>query len=103
MNLRFLVHVLTSPKGAHVTPMAGITLLVIGAILEFAVTGSISGIDLHVVGTVFIITGVALLLLLPILRGGPRPRRWPARSRQDAIDEADAGQGRQRVPDDHEG
>ncbi|MFB4299689.1 DUF6458 family protein [Actinomadura sp. NTSP31] len=83
--------------------MAGIALLMIGAILVFAVTGSVSGVDLHAVGIIFMVAGVALLLLQLVMRGRPRPKRWSARSRQDAIDEAAAGQGRQGVPDDHEG
>ncbi|HEU5027131.1 MAG TPA: DUF6458 family protein [Spirillospora sp.] len=68
-------------------PIAGIALLVVGAILVFAVTGSVSGIDLHAVGAIFMVAGVALLLLPLALRGRPRPKRWSARSRQDAIDD----------------
>jgi hypothetical protein len=86
-------------------PVAGITLLMLGAILVFAVTGSVSGIDLDAVGTIFMVAGAALLLLPRVVRGRPRPKRWSARSRQDAIDEADeadARRGRQGVPDDHE-
>jgi O-antigen ligase len=83
-------------------PIAGIALLVIGAILVFAVTGSVSGIDLHAVGTIFMVAGAALLLFPLVVRGRPRPKRWSARSRQDAIDEADARQAQQRMPDDHE-
>ncbi|NKZ02782.1 hypothetical protein HGB48_03295 [Actinomadura latina] len=74
----------------------------IGAILVFAVTGSVRGIDLHAVGAILMVAGVASLLLPLVLRGTSRPKRWSARSRQDAIDEADARQGRQGVPDDHE-
>jgi hypothetical protein len=83
-------------------PVAGIALLVIGAILVFAVTGSISGIDLHAVGTIFMVAGAALLLLPLVMRGRPRPKRWSVRSRRDAIEEADAEQERQRALDDHE-
>ena len=83
-------------------PIAGIAFLVVSAILVFAVTGSVSGIDLHAVGTIFMVAGVALLLLRLVVRGRPRPKRWSARSRQDAIDEAQARQRRQGVPDDHE-
>ncbi|MFB4308220.1 DUF6458 family protein [Actinomadura sp. GTD37] len=83
-------------------PTGGIALLVVGAILVFAVTGSVSGIDLHAVGTILMVAGVALLLLPLVVRGRPRPKRWSARSRQDAIEEADTRQGRQGVPDDHE-
>jgi hypothetical protein len=84
-------------------PVAGITLLVLGAIFVFGVTGSVSGIDLHAVGTIFMVAGAALLLLPLVVRSRPRPKRWSARSRQDVIDEAEARQeGRQGVPDDHE-
>ena len=83
-------------------PTVGMALLVVGASLVFAVTGSASGIDLHAVGTILMVAGVASLLLPLVLRGRSRPKRWSARSRQDAIDEADTRQGRQGAPDDHE-
>ncbi|MFI0372621.1 DUF6458 family protein [Actinomadura sp. 1N219] len=71
-------------------PMAGgVALLTIGAILIFAVTGSIRGIDLHAVGTILMAAGAAVLLLPLVMRGMSPPKRWSARSRQDALDEAD--------------
>ncbi|TMQ92170.1 hypothetical protein ETD83_27890 [Actinomadura soli] len=82
-----------SPEFAEercVMPIAGgVALLTIGAILTFAVTGSIRSIDLHAVGTILMAAGAAVLLLPLVMRGMSPPKRWSARSRQDAIDEAD--------------
>lgn len=78
-------------------PMAGgIALLSVGAIFTFALTRSVQGIDLRVVGVILMLAG-ALALLLPRLvrtsRGGrrrsDRPTGQHARSRQDAIDDGD--------------
>jgi hypothetical protein len=87
-------------------PMAGgMALLTIGAVLAFAVTGSVRGIDLRAVGAILMVAGAVLMLLRLVVRGRPRPERWSAHSRQDAMDDADdAGRrpGRRGVPDDHE-
>ncbi|MBO2456360.1 hypothetical protein J4709_01990 [Actinomadura sp. LCR2-06] len=84
-------------------PMAGgMALLTIGAVLAFAVTGSLRGIDLQTVGAILMVAGAILLLLHLVVRGRPRPKRWSARSRQDAMDDADRGPGRRGVRDDHE-
>jgi hypothetical protein len=69
----------------------GIAILVVGAILAFALTGSVRGIDLHTVGVILMLGG-ALGLLLPLLvraRAGGRRRSngLTARSQQDVIDE----------------
>lgn len=74
-------------------PVAGgIALLTIGAILTFAITGSIRGIDLPTVGTILMAAGVAVLLLPLVVGGMSPPKPWSARSRRDAIDdEADGG------------
>lgn len=59
----------------------GITLLVVGAILTFALTGSVRGLDLHIVGVILMLAG-ALGLLLPLLtRTRSHPNRPAARSR----------------------
>ncbi|GAA2428130.1 hypothetical protein GCM10010191_46390 [Actinomadura vinacea] len=81
---------------------AGTALLTVGAILTFALTGSLRGLDLHTVGVILMLAGAAGLVL-PLLTGTrSRPNRlrsWPpgrppARSRQDAIDDAiDDGNG----------
>ncbi|MEV5831046.1 hypothetical protein AB0L25_36325 [Spirillospora sp. NPDC052242] len=85
-------------------PIAGgIALLTAGAIIAFAVTGSLRGIDLHVVGTILMVAGAALLLLPLLGPRTPRPRGWGARSRQDAMDDAaDAADARRGALDDHE-
>ncbi|WP_352231381.1 DUF6458 family protein [Actinomadura sp. NBRC 104412] len=72
--------------------------MTIGAILTFAVTGSIRGIDLHAVGTILMAAGAALLLLPLVTRGMSPPKPWSARSRQDAIDEADDGPPNSAAP-----
>ena len=70
----------------------GIAVLIIGAILAFAVTtGSVGGVDLHVVGVILMLGG-ALGLLLPLLVRAKtcsreRSNELSARSRQDVIDE----------------
>jgi hypothetical protein len=65
----------------------GIAVLIVGAILTFALTGSVRGVDLHVVGVILMLGG-ALGLLLPLLVRTRRRSNGPtARSRQDAIDE----------------
>jgi hypothetical protein len=47
---------------------AGFTLIAIGAALTFALTGSISGINLHTVGIILMFAGAALLLLALLIR-----------------------------------
>lgn len=69
------------------TIVGGIALIVIGAILTFALTVTISGIDLQVVGTILMLAGIAGLLLPLLVRRRPRRNRLAARSRQDAIDD----------------
>ncbi|GGU92459.1 hypothetical protein GCM10010182_04660 [Actinomadura cremea] len=85
-------------------PVAGgITLLTTGAILVFAVTGSVRGIDLHAVGAILMAAGAVLLLLTPLVtRRRQSPDRWSARSRQDVLDEAADGPGRRGAPDGRE-
>lgn len=69
----------------------GIALLVVGAILAFAVTkGSAGPVDLHIVGVILMLGG-ALGLLLPLLvRVRRRPNALTARSRLDAKEERPA-------------
>jgi hypothetical protein len=94
-----LDHSLELVEERCVMPIAGgVALLTIGAILTFAVTGSIRGIDLHAVGTILMAAGAALLLLPLVMRGMSPPKRWSARSRQDAIKEADNGRRNSAAP-----
>jgi hypothetical protein len=98
---RLIDHSPRFTEGRRVMPIAGgVALLTIGAILTFAVTGSIRGIDLHAVGAILMAAGAALLLLPLVFGGMSPPKRWSARSRQDAIDEADQGHSaaRRRPP-----
>ena len=68
----------------------GVVLIVIGAILAFAVSASVSGIDLVLIGWILMGAG-ALVLLLSLLFFLPRSRR--ARSTAVTTD----GTGRQIV------
>jgi hypothetical protein len=68
-------------------PIAGgIALLVIGGILTFALTGSIQGLDLHVVGVILMLAG-ALALLLPWLVRARRRSNQVVAYRQDVVDD----------------
>jgi hypothetical protein len=49
-------------------------LIAVGAILRFAVTDSISGVDLTTVGLILMIVGIAGLLISLFLLMGPRRR-----------------------------
>jgi hypothetical protein len=41
----------------------GVFLVAVGAILKWAVTATVSGVDIHVVGVVLMIAGVAMIVL----------------------------------------
>lgn len=69
-------------------PMGGgIALIVVGAVLTFALTGSIRGIDLHIAGVILMLAGIAGLVLPLVVRTRRRSNRLSARSQQDVIDE----------------
>jgi hypothetical protein len=69
-------------------PMAGgITLLAVGAILTFALTESIQGIDLQAVGVILMLAGALALLLPRLMPTRQRSNQPAARSRQDAVDD----------------
>lgn len=65
----------------------GIALIVVGAVLTFALTGSIRGIDLHIAGVILMLAGIAGLVLPLVVRTRRRSNRPSARSQQDVIDE----------------
>jgi hypothetical protein len=68
-------------------PMGGgVALLAVGAILMFAVTGSIHIIDLSVVGAIFMIAGTLVLLPTVLARTRPRGNRPDGAGRQDVIE-----------------
>ena len=52
-------------------------LIAVGAILRYAVTATVSGINLHVVGLVLIVVGVVGLLLSLLWFGAWASRRGP--------------------------
>lgn len=52
-------HVVATGKGIHVAP--GITLIIIGAILAFAVRADGSWINVHMVGVIFMLAGAAII------------------------------------------
>jgi hypothetical protein len=66
----------------------GIAVLIVGAILVFAVTtGSVGSVDLRVVGVILMLGGAWGLLFPLLVRGRRRPKGMNARSQQDVIDE----------------
>jgi hypothetical protein len=74
-------------------PIAGgIALLVVGAILKFALTGGpVHGIDLRIVGVILMLAGAVGLLLPFLVRPTRRSNRPLTRSRQDDIDNVPQG------------
>jgi hypothetical protein len=73
----------------------GILLITTGAVLRFALAaGSPHWLNLHVVGVILILAGLAGLLLPPLARGPLRPdrlRRWVRPGQPEAYDQAPNG------------
>ena len=66
----------------------GIALIVLGAILTFALKGGhIGDLDLHAVGVILMLAGVAGILLPRLIRNRSRFSRPTIRSRQDVMDD----------------
>jgi hypothetical protein len=67
---------------------AGIALIVLGAILTFAVKGGhIGDLDLHAVGVILMLAGIIGILLPMLIRNRSRFSRPTIRSRQDVMDD----------------
>ena len=67
---------------------AGIALIVLGAILTFALKGGhIGDLDLHAVGVILMLAGTIGILLPTLIRNRSRFSRPTIRSRQDVIDD----------------
>jgi hypothetical protein len=67
---------------------AGITLIVLGAILTFALKGGhLGNLDLHAVGVILMLAGIVGMLLPTLIRNMPRLSRTTARSRHDITDD----------------
>ena len=67
---------------------AGIALIVLGAILTFALKGGhIGNLDLHAVGVILMLAGVIGILLPAVIRNRSRFSRPTIRSRQDVMDD----------------
>ena len=64
----------STPRRSHVYIGLGIALLVIGAILYFAVTASIGGISISMIGLILMIGGVLAILLSFLQQAGNRSR-----------------------------
>ncbi|MEV5897962.1 DUF6458 family protein [Nonomuraea fuscirosea] len=65
-----------------------IVVIVVGAILTFALAdGSVGGFDLRIVGVILMLGGAAGLLLPLLLSTRARRSRSSVRSRQDVIDD----------------
>ena len=78
-------HVTFSADMSHA---AGIALIVLGAILTFAVKGGhIGNLDLHAMGVILMLAGVVGILLPTLIRNRSRLSRPTIRSRQDVMDD----------------
>ena len=67
---------------------AGIALIVLGAILTFALKGGhVGDLDLHAVGVILMLAGVIGILLPMLIRNRSRFSRATIRSRQDVMDD----------------
>ena len=67
---------------------AGIALIVLGAILTFALKGGhVGDLDLHAVGVILMLAGVIGILLPMLIRNRSRFSRPTIRSRQDVMDD----------------
>ena len=67
---------------------AGITLVVFGAILKFALKGGhVGSLDLHVVGVILILAGIVGMLLPVLIRNRSRLTRSTIRTRHDVTDD----------------
>jgi hypothetical protein len=67
---------------------AGITLIVLGAILTFALNGGhIGSLDLHAVGVILMLAGIVGMLLPMLIRNRSRLSRTTTRSRRDIMDD----------------
>lgn len=67
---------------------AGITLIVLGAILTFALkSGHIGSLDLHAVGVILMLAGIVGILLPMLIRNRSRLSRPTIRSRHDITDD----------------
>jgi hypothetical protein len=67
---------------------AGITLIVLGAILTFALKGGhIGSLDLHAVGVILMLAGIVGMLLPMLIRNRSRLSRTTIRSRHDIVDD----------------
>ena len=64
---------------------ASIFIAAVGAILRFAVTGRVSGIDIPTVGSILIIAGVVGLIVGLALEFAGRDRVAPPRDRFEAL------------------
>ena len=67
---------------------AGITLIVLGAILTFALKGGhIGNLDLHAVGVILILAGILGMSLPVLIRNRSRLSRTTIHSRRDIVDD----------------
>jgi uncharacterized protein DUF6458 len=67
---------------------AGIALIVLGAILTFALKGGhVGALDLHAVGVILMLAGIIGILLPMLIRNRSRFSRSTIRSRQDVMDD----------------
>lgn len=68
---------------------AAIFITAVGAILRFAVTGDVSGLDIHTVGTILIVAGIVGLLIGLALEFSARERRRTTGVERERVVERD--------------
>ena len=69
----------------------GIVLSAIGAILAFAVSKTVSGVDIHAIGWILIVAGIAGIVLSMIFWSSwAGPGYWSGRRRTTYVDEGPA-------------
>jgi hypothetical protein len=76
-------------KGPHMTVGGSIFLIAVGAILRYAVTDSISGIDLATIGLILMIAGIVGLLIGLFMYASARRTAYPAPVERERVVERD--------------
>jgi lysylphosphatidylglycerol synthetase-like protein (DUF2156 family) len=70
----------------------GLVLAAIGAVLAFAVTDTVSGVNIHAIGWIVLIVGiVGIVLSLVFWSSWAGPGYWTTRRRMTYVDEGPAG------------
>jgi len=79
-------------KGDEMGLGVGIFLAAVGAVLAFAVTDTVNGVDIHTVGWILLIVGIVGIVLSMIFWSSwAGPGYWSGRRRTTYVDEGPAG------------